>query len=247
MTPQREKLIVQPDPRYPQQIAPQLPNRRLDPVPRRPIANPLANRPGRRRQRPAIDLPARTNRKRLKPHHHRRHQMTRQHPTQIVPQSGPVPAPHRIANQPIVPRNHRATNHMTARHQSRLNLPRLNPVAPHLHLTVATTDILQHPIRPPTNQISRPVQTAPAAAITIRDKTRRRPTATTQITPGQTNPAQIQLPNNPTRNQLKTTVQNVPNHPRDRTTDRHTARWLARPIVRPHHHAVASMVASVGP
>ena len=154
----------------------------------------------------------------------------------------PRPRSHRIANQPIVPRNHRATNHMTARHQSRLNLPRLNPVAPHLHLTVATTDILQHPIRPPTNQISRPVQTTPAAAITIRDKTRRRPTATTQITPSQTNPAQIQLPNNPTRNQLKTTVQNVPNHPRDRTP---IDTLRGRPVVTAR--SCWCIVASVGP
>jgi hypothetical protein len=90
---------------------------------------------------------------------------------------------------------------MAAAHQRRLNLANLNPVPANLHLAVAPPDILQIPVQTPPHQVSRPVQPAAAAAIPIRHKTRRRLPATSQITTRQTNPAQIQLANNPFRNQ----------------------------------------------
>ena len=128
----------------------------------------------------------------------------------MLPQTRPVPAPHHIRNQPIVPRHHRATHDVTARHHRRLNLPDLDPVSPNLNLAVATADILQHTVNPAPHQVPRPVQPPATTAIPVRNKTRRRQPATAQITPRQTNPAQIQLPHHPNPNQLKMSVQHVP-------------------------------------
>ena len=146
-TPQGKKIILPTDPVHPQQIPPRLRHNPFDTVSRRPVPHRTQPRPTRLqpRQRRAVDLPARRHRQPLQPHHHRRHQVLRQHPPQMPPQPRRVPAPHRVAHQTVAPRHHRRLPRQPAPYHRRLDLSRLDPVTPHLHLAVAPPDILSTP------------------------------------------------------------------------------------------------------
>ena len=68
--------------------------------------------------------------------------------------------------------------------------------------------------------ISGPVDTAPAVEERSRNEPLRRQAGTVQVTPGEASPANIQLPHDPDRGRLTSSVQDIDPHVRDRTTDR---------------------------
>ena len=199
--PPRQKNHPPTDPVHPQQIPPRLRHNPFDTVSRRPVpANPPT--PNRQpRQRRAVTFPLGVTGNPSSHTTYRRHHVTPATPPANAAATPPCPRSHRVAHQTVAPRHHRRLPRQPAPHHRRLDLSRLDPVTPHLHLAVAPPDILKNPVLPPPRHIPRPVQPTPATAIAVRHKPRRRQTAATAITPRQPNPANTQLPHNPKPNQ----------------------------------------------
>src|SRR3989442_680956 len=109
-----------------------------------------------------------------------------------------------IPTQPLVAshilaRNHRSLRNSTMPNQRRLNLPRLNPEAAQLHLTIRTPDKLQNPVQTPARQVPAPVHPAPSNPKRVRYKPLRRQSPTPQIPTRQTRSRYVKLPNYPSR------------------------------------------------
>ena len=69
-----------------------------------------------------------------------------------------IPRRNNIANQtlaprPVLARNHRRLRNRPMPNQRRLDLPRLNAEATHLHLRIRTPQELQHPVATPARQV----------------------------------------------------------------------------------------------
>src|SRR4029453_2617532 len=122
------------------------------------------------------------------------------------------------------PRNNRRLRYTALPKQRRLDLPRLNPKPAYLHLLVRATHKLQHPIKPPARQVPAAVHPPPIATKPIRHKTLRSQPATTQIASPNPRTRDVKLPNNPNRNRLQTTVQNINTVVGQRTANRNS-RW----------------------
>src|SRR6266511_4069625 len=124
------------------------------------------------------------------------------------------------------PRNNRRLRYTALPKQRRLDLPRLNPKPAYLHLLVRATHKLQHPIKPPARQVPAAVHPPPIATKPIRHKALRSQPPTTQIAPPNPRTRDVKLPNNPNRNRLQTTVQNINTVVPYRTTNRRCFRLI---------------------
>src|SRR5215213_940408 len=142
VTPQSKEVVVDPNPGKPQHIGKQTAQDLL----LRAARQTAQRRPKlRSRQRPPVKLAVRRQRQMIQHHNSRRNHVVRQTPPQRRPQRRNVQTSprrrHHIADQTPVPGNVLARNHRSLRNtrltrQRRLNLPRLNPEAPDLHLAV---------------------------------------------------------------------------------------------------------------
>src|SRR6185295_16330760 len=65
---------------------------------------------------------------------------------------------HEARPRRAVDRDHSRRPHRWLLQESGLDLARLDAKAPDLHLLIDTTEVVQHPIRPPAGKITRPVQ-----------------------------------------------------------------------------------------
>src|SRR6266516_874792 len=129
-----------------------------------------------------------------------------------------------IPNQPLVAshilaRNHRSLRNSTMPNQRRLNLPRLNPEAAQLHLTIRTPAKLQNPVQTPARQVPAPVHPAPSNPKRVRYKPLRRQSPTPQIATPQTRPRYRKLHNYPSRYRRQNTIQPVNPQAGNATTD----------------------------
>ncbi len=118
-------------------------------------------------------------------------------------------------------RNNRSLRDTPLPKQRRLDLPRLNPKPANLDLLVRAPHKLQHPIKPPARQVPAAVHPPPRATKPIRNKALRSQPTTTQIAPPNSSSRNVKLPNNPNRDRLQTTIQNINARVPDRTTNRH--------------------------
>src|SRR6267143_6258288 len=106
----------------------------------------------------------------------------------------------------------------------RLDLPRLNAKTAHLNLLVRAPHKLQCSIPAPARQVPAAVHPSPRSTKPIRNKAPPSQTPATQITTRHNRSRNVKLPNNPNRNRLQTTIQNVytrvPYRPPNRHLDR---------------------------
>ncbi len=110
----------------------------------------------------------------------------------------------------IFPSHDHHLAHLLVAQQHRLDLPQLNPEAPHLHLGVYSPDVLQRPVRRVPHQVSRPVQ--PRAAprgIGVRHEALRRHSRTAPIAARQSHSSYIDLTHDPARQHLPLAIQNI--------------------------------------
>ena len=108
------------------------------------------------------------------------------------------PRRYHIANQPlatgaVLARNHRRLRNIPMAHQRRLDLPRLDAEAPHLHLRIRTTQKLQHPINAPARQVPGAVHPAPRRTKRVRNKPLRRQTRAPHIAPRKASTRDVKL------------------------------------------------------
>src|SRR5262249_12928127 len=106
-------------------------------------------------------------------------------------------------------------------HQRRLDLPRLDPEAAHLHLRIRATQKLQHPVRTPARQVPGAVHPASRSTMRVRNKPLRRQPRSAQIAARKPRARNENLPASPSRNWLKSTVQYINTRVPDRTANRH--------------------------
>ena len=185
----------------------------------------------RRRQRTAVKLAVRRQRKRVQHDDRRRHQVLRQTTRQRGPKQTAVqtrtgaPGAHHVADQTPLPRavlpdHDRRLRHTRLAKQRRLDLARLDPVPAKLDLRIRTTQELQHAVRTPARQVPGPVHPAPSRAMRVRDKPLRRQTRTPQVAPRNPKTRDVQLPRHTRRQRLETRSQNINPRVPDRTADR---------------------------
>src|SRR5919197_2927795 len=184
VTPKREEVILDPNPLNPQNLRKQPAQNLLARRARQPQTSP-ANR--RRRQRCAVKLPVRRQRKTRKLHNRRRNHVLRKSRTNMRAQRPSIDRTasrrHHIADKlrapsPISARNPRRLRHTRVTTQRRLNLPRLNAKTANLDLLVRTPNKLQNSIRPPARQVPAAVHPSPRSAKAVRNKALpRQPTA----------------------------------------------------------------------
>src|SRR6266516_2664864 len=189
----------------------------------------------RRRQRTAVKLPVRRQRKMIQNNDRRRHHVVGKARHNIRPQRRRIRSrprsQNKIANKLLSPRPIRARNHNRLQHafmpqQRRLDLPRLNAEAANLNLMVRTPHQLQKPIPAPARQVPAAVHPAPRSAKPVRNKTLRRQPATPNIPAPNPSPRNVKLTNNPNRNRLQTTIQYINPRVPNRTTNRDLARAI---------------------
>src|SRR6266540_7307633 len=227
---QRKKVILNPNSRDPQHLRKQPAQNLLLRRARQPTSNPPTKL--RRRQRAAVQLPVRRQRKTIKLNDRGRNHVLREPQTNMRAQRTRIHLTARcryhIANKlppalPIRPRNNRRLRHTPVRKQRRLDLPRLNPKPANLHLLVRTPHKLQNPIKPPARQVPAAVHPTPQNPKPIRNKALRTQPTTTQIASPNPRTRDVKLPDNPNRNRLQTVVQNINTRVPDRTTNRRHA------------------------
>ena len=177
-----------------------------------------AHRLLRRRQRTTVELAVGRQRKPLQHHKRRRHHVLGKALPQMRTQHRRIrnrsPRRNHIANQTLAPgavlaRNHRSLRNRPMPNQRRLDLPRLDPEAAHLHLRIRTPQELQHPVAAPARKVAGAVHPAPRSTKRVRNKPLRRQTRTTHIPTRQTRPRNVKLTAHTSRHRLQTTVQNV--------------------------------------
>src|SRR6266498_3429198 len=181
VTAQRKKVILNPNSRDPQYLRKQRAQNLLLRRARQTTANPPPIL--RRRQRCAVQLPVRRQRKTIQLDNRRL-------------RYAPLPK------------------------QRSLDLPRLNSEPANLNLLVRAPHKLQHPIKPPARQVPAAVHPTPRPTKAIRNKALRTQPPTTQIPSPNPRTRDVKLPNNPNRNRLQTTIQNVNPRVPNRTTNR---------------------------
>src|SRR5215475_6997174 len=188
----------------------------------------------RRRQRSTVELAVRRQRKTIQNNIRRRNHVLGKQPANMRPQllrtRGNSPRRHHIRNQPlaapaaVLARNHRGLRNSPMPHQRRLDLPRLDPEAAHLHLRIRATQKLQHPVRSPARQVPGAVHPAPRSTMRVRNKPLRRQPRSAQIAARKPRARNVKLPAYPSRNWLKSTVQYINTRVPDRTANRRNDR-----------------------
>src|ERR1022692_3053892 len=157
VTAQVKEIIEHTNPRRPQNPRPHPRPHLLPRSPRRhkPPATPSPRH--RSRQRRPFHLPVTRQRQPVKHHHHRRHQIPRQHASSKPAHLRRHHPAHHIPHQPglpsIRPSHHHRIPHPRIPPQHGLHLTRLNPIPPHLQLMI-------HPpqeLKPPTSQPPHPI------------------------------------------------------------------------------------------
>src|SRR4029434_5448683 len=230
VTAQRKKVFLNPNPRDPQNLRKQRAQNLLLRRARQTTAKPPPIL--RRRQRAAVQLPVRRQRKTIKLDERRRNHVIRQPRRDMRTQRTRINLPsgrrNHIADKlrssrAIRTRNNRSLRHAPLPKQRRLDLPRLNPKPAYLHLLVRATHKLQHPIKPTARQVPAAVHPTPPPTKPIRNKALRSQPPTTQIAPPNPRTRDVKLPNNPNRNRLQTTIQNINTRVPNRTTNRRHA------------------------
>ena len=157
MAAQRKEIVRNPHPGDPEHFRKQ---RAKDLLPRRARRTPQTlPAQHRRRQRPAVELAVRRQRKPIQNHKARRHHVVgkacpHMRAQRTRSQIFPFAPRHDIRDQPLLPRHILARNHRGLRHpgmaqQNRLDLARLNAKAAQLHLRIRAPDKLQNPVRAP--------------------------------------------------------------------------------------------------
>src|SRR3954469_25860306 len=230
MAPERKEVVVDPHTLQPKHLRKQ---RAQDLLLRRARYPPhRSHRLLRRRQRTTVELAVGRQRKPIQHHKRRRHHVLGKAPTKMRPQHRRIrnrsTRRNHIANQPLAPRpvlarNHRSLRNIPMPNQRRLDLPRLDPEAPHLHLRIRTPQELQHPVTTPARKVPGAVHPAPRNTKRVRNEPLRRQPRTANIAPRQTRTRNVKLTAHPGRYRLQTAVQNVDLRVPDRTTDRHDA------------------------
>src|SRR5215468_1406844 len=233
MPAKREKVILNPDTLQSQYLGKQRAQQLLARIARQ---TQNTSTKLRRRQRPAVQLPVRSQRQTIQNNDRRRHHVVGQPRSNMRPQRRPIHSRTRrqnhIANELRTPRTIRARNHNRLRHtrmpnQRGLDLPRLNAEAADLNLMVRSPHKLQNPIPAPARQVPAAVHPAPRSTIPVRNKALPRQTPTSNIPAPNPSPRNVKLPNDPNRNSLQTTIQDI----NTRVPDRIANRDLARAIV----------------
>src|SRR5262249_50714723 len=179
----------------------------------------------RRRQRTAVKLPVRRQRKTIQNNDRRRHHVVGKARPNMRPQrrrirsrTRPPRTPPRrqnnianklLATRPIQARNHNSLRHAFMPQQRCLDLPRLNAEAANLELMVRAPHKLQNPIPAPARQVPAAVHPAPRSTKPIRNKALRRQPATPNIPTTNPSPRDVKLPNNPSRHRLQTAIQYI--------------------------------------
>src|SRR5499433_2305605 len=239
MTTKRKKVVVDPNTLQTQYLGKQRAQQLL-PRTARHTHDPSTNL--RRRQRTAVKLPVRRQRKTIQNNDRRRHHVVGKARPNMRPQRRRIRSRTRrqnnIANKLLTPRPIQARDHNSLRHafmpqQRCLDLPWLNAEAANLDLMVRAPHKLQNPIPAPARQVPAAVHPAPRSAKPIRNKALRRQPATPNIPTTNPSPRDVKLPNNPNRHRLQTTIQYINPRVPDRTTKRDLARAIvtAWPIV----------------
>src|SRR5260221_12663582 len=206
MPAKRKKVIVDPDTLQTQYLGKQPAQQLLTRIARQ-TQNPSTNL--RRRQRPAVKLPVRSQRKTIQNNDRGRHHVVGKARPNMRPQRRTISSPpsrqNNIANNPRNPRPIRARNHNRLRHtrvpnQRGLDLPRLNAEAANLNLMVRSPHKLQNPIPAPARQVPAAVHPAPRSTKPVRNKALPRQTPTPNIpTPNPSTP-NVKLPHHPPHN-----------------------------------------------
>src|ERR1700745_3046211 len=191
----------------------------------------------RRRQRPAVQLPVRSQRKTIKKNDRRRPHVVGQPRSNMRTQRRPIHSRTRRQNhiadklrttRPIRTRNHNRLRHIRVPNQRGLDLPRLNAETANLDLMVRSPHKLQNPIPTPARQVPAAVHPAPRSAIPVRNKALPRQTPTSNIPATNPSTRDVKLPNNPNRNRLQTTVQYINTRVPDRTANWHACWKIVR-------------------
>src|SRR5215471_8482454 len=226
MPAKRKEVIVNPDTLQPQYLGKQRAQQLLARSARQ-TQNPSTNL--RRRQRPAVKLPVRRQRKTIQNNDRGRHHVVGQARPNMRPQRCPIHLrPGRQNNiadklrnpRPIRARNHNRLRHSRVPNQRGLDLPRLNAETANLNLMVRTPHKLQNPIGAPARQVPAAVHPAPRSTKPVRYKALPRQTPAPNIPPPNPSTRNVKLPNNPNRNSLQATVQYINLVVGQRTTDR---------------------------
>src|SRR5262249_52277388 len=183
----------------------------------------------RRRQRAAVQLPVRRQRKTIQNNDRRRHHVVGKARPNMRPQRRRIRSRTRrqnnIANKLLATRSIQARNHNSLRYafmpqQRCLDLPWLNAEAANLELMVRAPHKLQNPIPAPARQVPAAVHPAPRSTKPTRNKAPRRQPATPNIPTTNPSPRDVKLPNNPSRHRLQTIVQDINPVVGQRTPDR---------------------------
>src|SRR5499433_2190286 len=222
MTTKRKKVVVDPNTLQTQYLGKQRAQQLL-PRTARHTRNQTPNL--RRRQRTAVKLPVRRQRKTIQNNDRRRHHVVGKARPNMRPQRRRIRRQNNIANKllatrPIQARNHNSLRHAFMPQQRCLDLPRLNAEAANLELMVRAPHKLQNPIPAPARQVPAAVHPAPRSAKPIRNKALRRQPATPDIPTPNPSPRDVKLPNNPNRHRLQTTIQYINPVVGQRTPDR---------------------------
>ena len=202
----------------------------------------------RRRQRTAVELAVRRQRKPLQHHERRRHHVVRQARRNMRPQrrrierSRPRPPPHRrpaaccrahprARSPPPAPRRHAAASAASISPGS-MRKPRIFTCASARPRNSSTPSARQR-ARSPVRYIR-----LPGRPIRVGHEPLRRQPRPPQIAARQTRARDVKLARNPGRNRLQATVQNVNPRVPDRTPDRNRIAGIVaarplRPIARP--------------
>src|SRR5262245_24304336 len=228
MAPKRKEVVVNPNTRDPKHLRKQRAQNLLARRPRLPTSR--QPRHLRRRQRSTVELAVRRQRKTIQNNIRRRNHVLGKQPANMRPQllrtRRNSPRRHHIRNQPlaapaaVLARNHRGLRNSPMPHQRRLDLPRLDPEAAHLHLRIRATQKLQHPVRTPARQVPGAVHPASRSTMRVRNKPLRRQPRSAQIAARKPRARNVKLPAYPSRNWLKSTVQYISTRVRYRPSDR---------------------------
>src|SRR5216683_8000748 len=185
----------------------------------------------RPRQRRTVKLPVRRQRKSIQNNYRCRHHVVGKPRTnmraQLIRLRITTRSQNDIANKLDAPRTSRARYNRRLRYapmpqKRRLDLPRLNAKTADLNLLVRAPHKLQCAIPAPARQVPAAVHPTPRSTKPIRNQALPSQTHATQITTRHTRSRNVKLPNNPNRNRLQTTIQNVytrvPYRPPNRNT-----------------------------
>src|SRR5262245_46981998 len=232
MAPKRKEVVVNPNTRDPKHLRKQRAQNLLARRPRLPTSH--QPRHLRRRQRTTVELPVRRQRQTIQNYIPRRNHVLGQQPAemraQILRLRHTLPSRNHIRHQPlaapaaILARNHRRLRNSPMPNQRRLDLPRLDPEAAHLHLRIRATQKLQNPVRSPARKVPGAVHPAPRSTMRVRNKPLRRQTRSSQIATRQPRTRNVEFPAHPSRNRLKSTIQYINPRVPDRTANRRNDR-----------------------